>query len=71
MERGLAHFVASDAHDAKRRSPVLAEAYRHVAERYGEQRAEALFVTNPRAVLEGGPVEATVPGAEPRAWWRW
>ena len=71
MERGLAHFVASDAHDAKRRAPVLAEAYQHVAGRYGERRAEALFVTNPRAVLEGGPVEATVPGAEPRAWWRW
>jgi protein-tyrosine phosphatase len=67
MRRGLVHFVASDAHDAKRRPPVLAEAYQHVVERYGALRAEAVFVTNPRAVLEGETVEAAVPAAEPRA----
>ena len=70
MRRGLVHFVASDAHDAKRRPPILAEAYRHVVERYGERRAQALFVTNPRGVLDGKLVEAAVPGAEKRAWWR-
>ena len=71
MQLSLVHFVASDAHNAGRRTPVLAEAFQHVGERYGAPRAEALFVTNPRAVLEGELVEAAVSGEEKRAWWRW
>lgn len=56
IERGLVHFVASDAHDASDRTPRLDEAYRHVAARYGEACAESLFVVNPRAALSGEPL---------------
>jgi protein-tyrosine phosphatase len=72
LERGLVHFVASDAHDASDRTPRLDEAYRHVAARWGAKRAELLFVTNPGAVLTGEPLPEQ-PEPEPvpaRKWYR-
>jgi protein-tyrosine phosphatase len=57
LEEGLAHFVASDAHDARVRPPRLSKAYGVIAERWGEERAKRLFVDNPKAVLENRPIE--------------
>jgi protein-tyrosine phosphatase len=57
LDRRLAHFVASDAHDWQSRPPLLDRAYQWVADEYGEALAEALFVTNPRAVLTGEPLD--------------
>src|SRR5215831_2814354 len=45
---GLVHFVASDAHGTKYRTPNMREAFGYVSERYGPKRAELLFVVNPR-----------------------
>ena len=53
MERGMVHFLASDAHDLDRRSTRLDHVRAHVAERYGEDYAEALLKTHPQAVIEG------------------
>lgn len=63
MVRGLVHFLASDAHDLDRRSTRLDQVREHVAAHYGEEYAEALLETHPRAVTEGralhpGPLEA-------------
>ncbi len=66
---GVVHFVASDAHDPQDRTPVLAEAYRHVAGAYGGDEAERLFVTNPKAALLGEPLEWSEP--EPRKKRKW
>lgn len=52
LDENLAHFVASDAHDAHIRPPRLSEAFRAIAERWGEGRARQLIDQNPRAVLE-------------------
>lgn len=52
----LAHFVASDGHDAVRRPPRLLEAYRTVHQQLSPQLADLLFVHNPRAVLEDRPI---------------
>ena len=71
MRRRLVHFVASDAHDAIDRPPALSEAYRHVARRYGKPCAQAVFITNPRAVLAGETVEAATPEVRARRWWWW
>jgi protein-tyrosine phosphatase len=73
IEQGLVAFVASDGHNATHRPPVLAKAYRLIAGRYGGRCAEALFVTNPRAVLNGDMAAAVCPerGAGPKKWWRW
>ncbi len=70
LERDLVHFVASDAHDARDRGPRLDDAYREVAARCGESRAQRLFVSNPRAVLAGDPLPPPDPEeSRPRRKW--
>lgn len=51
LARRLAHFVASDSHDAQERPPKLAACYRYICEKYGEDYAAALFWNNARVVL--------------------
>lgn len=63
LERGLAHFVASDGHDLVRRPPRLDHAHEWVARRYGGELAELLFVQHPQAVIEGEAVENWMPKA--------
>jgi protein-tyrosine phosphatase len=60
LERGLTHFVASDAHDTQRRTTSLVAAYTTLADAYGEEAIRPLFVENPRAVLEGATVDVDV-----------
>jgi protein-tyrosine phosphatase len=52
IETGLVHFVASDAHDLKRRPPGLSRARRALAARWGEELAARLCEENPRAVVQ-------------------
>ena len=56
IERGLVQLVASDAHDAVRRPPLLGEAHSVIAKRWGAELAERLLTQNPRAVIEDRPV---------------
>jgi protein-tyrosine phosphatase len=70
IELGLAHFIASDAHDPVDRTPSMAEAFRRVARRYGDTWAERLFVTNPRCTLTGEPLNLG-PHADPPRPRRW
>jgi len=73
LERDLAHFIASDAHDCEDRPPRLDEARGYVARRFGPERATRLLVTNPRAVLDGfllePPPVRTPPQRCPRGYW--
>lgn len=63
LENGLAHFVASDAHDLTRRLPGLGKAYEEVRTVWGDEMTDELFVHNPRAVLENRPLTTgPVPG---------
>ena len=59
FQQDLVHFIASDAHDCKDRTPVLAPAYKLVAQRWGTEKADSLFIYNPAAVLVGEPIYAT------------
>jgi protein-tyrosine phosphatase len=52
LDAGHAHFLASDAHRAGWRPTGLARARDEVARRWGDARASALTIDNPRAVLE-------------------
>ena len=52
LRAGLLHVIATDAHSAGKRPPRVREARARVAEIAGEQAAEALFVENPRAILQ-------------------
>lgn len=57
----LVHFVASDAHDCTARPPGLSAAYQFVHARWGVDRADALFIHNPAAVLTGEPIVSAPP----------
>jgi protein-tyrosine phosphatase len=64
---GIAHFVASDAHDTRRRTTDLRASHKYVSNRYGKDRAEVLFETNPAAALEGTAIPLTT-GGRSRRW---
>jgi len=68
MTRGLVHFLASDGHDLRHRPPVLEQVRRHVEETWGEETARRLLVENPRALLEGYPLESTLTPARKKGW---
>jgi protein-tyrosine phosphatase len=69
IRRGYVHFVASDAHDTKDRTPRLDAAYEAVAKRMDEKQARRLFFENPRAVLTGDSVETASP--KRKSWLQW
>jgi protein-tyrosine phosphatase len=50
---GMVHFVASDAHNTRRRPLRLQPAYKVVVDRFNEEKARALFQDNPLAAFEG------------------
>jgi protein-tyrosine phosphatase len=56
LRRNLIHLVASDAHNSDRRPPRMKAAYERAAALLGNEIAERLFVTNPRAVVEDAEV---------------
>jgi protein-tyrosine phosphatase len=56
VEAGLASIVASDAHGAKLRSPVMTRAIAAIEGRIGFAAARRLCVENPFSVYEGKPI---------------
>jgi protein-tyrosine phosphatase len=56
IQRGLVHLVASDAHSADRRPPMLKVAYENVLRWAGNETATLLFKQNPRAIFHGSEV---------------
>jgi tyrosine-protein phosphatase YwqE len=61
--------LASDAHDAKYRPPVLDEAWRFVEQAFGEDLALRLLEENPRAVLAGVPIAAAPLPRRKKKWY--
>ncbi len=72
MERGLVHFIASDAHDPEDRTPQMCDIHDQIASKYGDSWAERLFITNPKATLTGDPIERVPLADAPKArkWYR-
>jgi protein-tyrosine phosphatase len=62
IDMGLAHFVASDAHDSRRRPPGLRRAWETIAARWGEEAAQELLADNPRAVVADQPLPSQAGG---------
>lgn len=55
LEKNWVHFIASDAHNLSSRPPQLSKAHHYVANRHGQETADRLYITNPRAAFNGDP----------------
>ncbi|HET9481036.1 MAG TPA: CpsB/CapC family capsule biosynthesis tyrosine phosphatase [Candidatus Polarisedimenticolia bacterium] len=66
VERHLAHVVASDAHDTSYRRPVLSETAEAIAQRFGEDRARAMVLEYPAAIVAGEEINPPEPLEAPR-----
>ncbi len=51
LDRNAVHVLATDAHDTRHRPPILSKAREVVSAAYGQEVAEALVLSNPRAVI--------------------
>lgn len=51
LKAGLVDFIATDAHDTRRRPPLLRDALRRVAALAGEDAVKRLMIDNPGRVL--------------------
>src|SRR5258708_3022667 len=56
LEDGNVHILATDAHDAERRPPILGKGRELAARRVGDRDAEHLVEIRPRKVLPNEPV---------------
>jgi len=56
LAKGWVHFISSDAHNTDRRPLKLKFAFDEIAAQFGEERARALLIENPRAAFEGRPL---------------
>jgi len=72
MNRNLVHFIASDAHDTKYRTPVLRDACQYVEQTWNPSLAKLLFTTAPQAAIAGEEIVLLDPTPSPRKkkWYR-
>ncbi|HUO85396.1 MAG TPA: CpsB/CapC family capsule biosynthesis tyrosine phosphatase [Thermoanaerobaculia bacterium] len=56
MDHQMVHFLATDAHDLRRRPPSTGPGRELVTERWGAERWQRLTVDNPSAIVEQRPL---------------
>jgi protein-tyrosine phosphatase len=61
LQEGLVHFVATDAHGAKARRPLMRRAFDRTVELVGMDSAVQLFKVNPASVAAGENIPFTQP----------
>jgi protein-tyrosine phosphatase len=61
LRHNCVHFLATDTHRPHRRPPILSRGRDAAAAIIGEEAARALVEMNPRAVIEGKPLQVTPP----------
>ena len=55
LSRGLAHVIASDAHDTLVRTPGLSSLRNYVEDKFGFDYAQVLLEENPARICENRP----------------
>lgn len=53
IRQGYVHAVASDAHDTRKRPPILSIAHEIISRKIGNEIAERLFTHNPLKIIRG------------------
>jgi protein-tyrosine phosphatase len=74
FKRGMVHLLGSDGHSPRRRRPLVADAYRRIAEWIGLVEADNIASGNGRAVLDGQTIRVRPPAPPRRRWFsigRW
>lgn len=62
LSEGMAHIVASDAHDTRKRPPLMSEARDLIAERLGDEEARNFVTVRPAGILKNlDPREMPLP----------
>ncbi|WP_304942513.1 tyrosine-protein phosphatase [Vallitalea guaymasensis] len=61
LERHMVHFIATDSHSSRRRSPRIRKAYEFVEDKYGEEYANQIFNNNGLKVLDNDSIEYQEP----------
>jgi protein-tyrosine phosphatase len=61
LRHNCVHFLATDAHRAERRPPILSRGRDAAAEVIGAEKARKLVWDNPLAVVTGGVIDAEAP----------
>ena len=56
LKHNMVHFIGTDAHGSNRRRPLIKEAYEYVSKKYGEDKANKLFLDNPNSVINNGEI---------------
>jgi len=56
LDRGLVHFVGSDAHDTDERPPDLGRGHEAITQGWGAARADHLMIHNPQDILADRPL---------------
>jgi len=51
LRHNRVHFIGTDAHGSNRRRPFIKDAYEYVSKKYGEDKANKLFLDNPSRVI--------------------
>lgn len=52
LKRQMIHFVGTDAHGIKYRTPEINEAYSYIAKIMGDRYADKIFFTNPQRMIK-------------------
>jgi protein-tyrosine phosphatase len=52
LDEGLVHVIATDAHDPRRRPPLLAEGYAAARDRVGVEHATHMVFTRPQGIVD-------------------
>lgn len=61
IDEGLVHVLATDAHSARHRPPLLAEGRRAAEKLVGAEEARRMVVDRPQAILDDRPPEEVAP----------
>ena len=61
LEYRMVHLVATDAHNADRRPPLLSEARKIVEDCLGPEEADLIFLKRPAMIIQGTHVEPPEP----------
>lgn len=61
LQNNLVHVIATDAHSAAWRPPLLSEAVKMASDMIGEDKAKALVTTIPASIIEGKAVSLPEP----------